>query len=50
MPSLTAFLDASVVLSGLASPYGGSGLLFAAARKHKLTLVLSPLIISNLPV
>lgn len=47
MKSLTVFLDASVILAGLASPNGGSGKLFAAAIKKKLTLITTPLIINE---
>jgi putative PIN family toxin of toxin-antitoxin system len=47
MPSLTIFLDASVVLAGLASPNGGSGYLFHAARQQKLTLFATPLVIGE---
>jgi predicted nucleic acid-binding protein len=47
MLSLTAFLDASVVLSGLASERGGSNKLLTGAQKHKLRLVVTPLIINE---
>lgn len=41
MSSLTVFLDASVILSGLASPTGGSRKLFDAAKIKKLKLITS---------
>lgn len=47
MPSLTIFLDASVILSGLASPGGGSGKLFVAAGRNKLKLLTTPRIIEE---
>lgn len=47
MKSLTVFLDASVILAGLASPNGGSGKLLAAAIKKKLALITTPLIINE---
>lgn len=47
MPSLKIFLDASVILSGLASPIGGSRKLFEAARGNKLKLLTTPFIIQE---
>lgn len=47
MPSLTIFLDASVVLSGLASPTGGSGKLLMAASQNKLRLLSTPRVIEE---
>lgn len=47
MPSLTVFLDASVILAGLASPQGGSGFLLQAAKQKKITLIATPLIINE---
>ncbi len=47
MPSLTIFLDASVILSGLASPAGGSGKLFVAANRKKLKLLTTPRVIEE---
>lgn len=47
MPSLTIFLDASVILSGLASPTGGSGKLLTAAKQQKLKLLATPLVIEE---
>ncbi|MDP1722274.1 MAG: putative toxin-antitoxin system toxin component, PIN family [Candidatus Gottesmanbacteria bacterium] len=47
MPSLTIFLDASVILSGLASPGGGSGKLLVAATQKKLTLLTTPRVIEE---
>lgn len=47
MPSLKIFLDASVILSGLASSTGGSRKLFEAARQHKIKLLATPLIIQE---
>lgn len=47
MNSLTVFLDASVILSGLASSAGGSGKLFLAAQKKKLKLIATPLVINE---
>lgn len=47
MPSLTIFLDASVILSGLASPAGGSGKLFVAANRNKLRLLSTPRVIEE---
>lgn len=43
----TVFLDASVILSGLASPVGGSGLLLLAAKKRKLSLLTTPLVLNE---
>lgn len=47
MRLLTVFPDASVILAGLASPAGGSGKLFLAAAKKKLTLITAPLVINE---
>ena len=47
MPSLTIFLDASVILSGLASPCGGSGKLFVAANRKKLIVLTTPRVIEE---
>ena len=47
MPSLTIFLDASVILSGLASPTGGSGKVLDAARQQKLKLFATPLVVEE---
>lgn len=47
MSSLIAFLDASVILSGLASPTGGSGKLLLAAGKNKLKLITTPLVLNE---
>ena len=47
MASLIVFLDASVILAGLASPHGGSSLLFKAAKKKKITLITTPLVINE---
>lgn len=47
MPSLKIFLDASVILSGLASPIGGSRKLFEAARSNKLKLITTPFIVQE---
>ncbi|MBU1322524.1 putative toxin-antitoxin system toxin component, PIN family [Patescibacteria group bacterium] len=47
MPSLTVFLDASVILSGMASPQGGSGFLLKAAKQKKIILIATPLIINE---
>lgn len=47
MPSLTIFLDASVILSGLASPNGGSGKVLKAAKLHKLKLLTTPLVVEE---
>lgn len=47
MPSLTIFLDASVILSGLASPTGGSGKVLEAAKRQKLRLFTTPLVVEE---
>lgn len=47
MPSLTIFLDASVILSGLVSPTGGSGKVLEAAKRQKLTLFTTPLVVEE---
>lgn len=41
MKLLIVFLDSSVVLSGLRSPNGGSGMLFKASAAGKLKLIVS---------
>jgi putative PIN family toxin of toxin-antitoxin system len=45
MQSLTVFLDASVVLSGLISPTGGSGKLLKAGSQKKMQLVVTEKIV-----
>ncbi len=45
MKSLTVFLDASAILSGLISPAGGSGKLLAAGTKKKTKLIATEKII-----
>lgn len=45
MQSLTVFLDTSVVLSGLASPTGGSAKLLQVGRKKPLQLVTTEKVI-----
>ena len=47
MPSLTIFLDVSVILSGLASPTGGSGKVLEAARQQKLRLLTTPPVVEE---
>lgn len=47
MTSLTVFLDSSVILAGMASPLGGAGFLLQAARKKKISLIATPLIINE---
>lgn len=47
MKSLTVFLDASVILSGLASPTGGSRKILEAGSGQKLKLVASELVIKE---
>lgn len=47
MPSLTIFLDSSVILSGLASPTGGSGKVLEAAKQQKLKLFTTPLVVEE---
>ena len=47
MPSLKIFLDASVILSGLASSTGGSRKLLDAAKAKKLKLVTTPWVIQE---
>ncbi|MBI5465127.1 putative toxin-antitoxin system toxin component, PIN family [Candidatus Gottesmanbacteria bacterium] len=47
MPSLKIFLDASVVLSGLASFTGGSRKILEAAKDNKIKLLTTPLIIQE---
>lgn len=46
-PPLTVFLDTSVVLSGLASPTGGSRKLFEAALVKKLNLLVTYLVVEE---
>lgn len=45
--SSAAFLDASVILSGLASGSGGSRALFEAAKTKKLKLLTTPLVVQE---
>lgn len=47
MRLLTAFLDTSVILSGLASPNGGSAMLFRAAKRKKIKLITTPLVLEE---
>ncbi len=47
MTSLTVFLDASVILSGLASPTGGSRKILEAGASQKLRLVTSEPVIKE---
>lgn len=47
MPLLTAFLDTSVILSGLHSPSGGSAMLFRVAKKKKVKLITTPLVLEE---
>lgn len=47
MTSLTIFLDASVILSGLASPTGGSRSLYEAAKRRKILLRTTPFVIQE---
>lgn len=47
MPLFKIFLDASVILSGLASVSGGSRKLFDVAKKHKFKLMATPLVIEE---
>lgn len=47
MTSLSVFLDASVILSGLASSSGGSAKVIAAAKKKKVRLVTSVLVVEE---
>lgn len=47
MKSLNVFLDASVILSGLASPTGGSYKILEAGRSKKFGLFASKLVISE---
>jgi len=44
---LTAFLDTSVILSGLASPSGGSAKLFHAAKRKKIKLITTTLVLEE---
>ncbi|PIP88123.1 putative toxin-antitoxin system toxin component, PIN family [Candidatus Beckwithbacteria bacterium CG22_combo_CG10-13_8_21_14_all_01_47_9] len=46
-PTFSGRTDASVILSGLASPTGGSGKLLLAADKNKLKLITTPLVINE---
>lgn len=45
--SLTVFLDSSVILSGLASPSGGSRKILDAGRRKKLRLVAIPFVVQE---
>ena len=47
MSSLKIFLDTSVILSGLASPSGGSRKFLEAARAKKLKLVTTPFVMQE---
>lgn len=47
MPFLTVFLDTSVLLSGLASPNGGSGIILGAGAQSLFKLVVTDLIIEE---
>lgn len=47
MPSLTVFLDTSVILSGLASPSGGSAALFVAGKKKRVKLITTELVLNE---
>ena len=47
MKSLTVFLDASVILSGLISPAGGSGKLLIAGAKKKIKLIATEKIVGE---
>ena len=47
MRSLIVFLDSSVILSGLASPSGGSRKILDAGQKKKLQLVTTPFVIQE---
>jgi len=47
MPSLTVFLDASVILSGLASATGGSRKILVAGKAKKLKLLTSVYILQE---
>lgn len=47
MPSLTVFLDASVILSGLGSATGGSRKLLAAGATKKFKLITSAYILQE---
>lgn len=47
MPSLTVFLDTSALLSGLASPNGGSGIILEAGAESLFKLVVTDLIIEE---
>lgn len=47
MPLFKIFLDASVILSGLASVSGGSRKLFDVTKKHKLKLMATPLVVAE---
>ena len=48
MPSLKIFLDASVILSGLASSAGGSRKIFEAVKDNKIKLLTTPFIIQEI--
>ena len=47
MSLLTIFLDASVILSGLASPTGGSGKVLDAGKLRRFTLLTSQLVLEE---
>ena len=47
MPLLSAFLDSSVILSGLASPTGGSGKLLEAGKLKKVRLIANPYVVQE---
>lgn len=47
MPSLTVFLDTSVLLAGLASPKGGSGIILEGGAESLFKLVVTDLIIEE---
>lgn len=47
MRSLIVFLDASVILSGLASKTGGSRKILAVGKREKLNLVTTTLVIQQ---
>lgn len=47
MPSLTVFLDTSVVLAGLASPNGGSGIILEGGARSTFKLIVTDLIIEE---
>lgn len=47
MQFLTAFLDTSVILSGLASPTGGSSALFQASKHKQILLLTTPYVLEE---